>query len=103
MKLSVVGKEEFVLGFRMVGLHTVHEIPDTAVYTVDLERTLRKVLEQPDIGIIVLHEEDFGALNVRFQNRLTGSIRPVVITLSTEYDTALRDRVKKAMGVDLWA
>ncbi|MCK5548449.1 MAG: V-type ATP synthase subunit F, partial [Thermoplasmata archaeon] len=49
MEVAVVGSEEFVLGFRLVGIRKVISCPDDK-----LEERINDVLRDKDVGILVL-------------------------------------------------
>ena len=42
------------------------------------------------------------ALPERLRDQLSASVSPTVLGIGTEEDTALRDTIRKAIGVDLW-
>ena len=98
MQIAVVGQEEFVLGYRMVGIGSCHPVEGDE----DLDVKVRELMADPDIGILILKQEDVGKLSKRTLADIEKSVMPVVITVGKEKDTVLQDRVKAVMGVDLW-
>ncbi|MDR0767304.1 MAG: V-type ATP synthase subunit F [Methanosarcinales archaeon] len=99
MDISVVGSSDFVTGFRLAGIRKVYETDTTGV-----EPVLRAVLEDKDIGILVMHNDDVLKLPESLKALLDASVQPTVITLggSGEGSTNLREKIKQAVGVDLW-
>lgn len=98
MEIAVVGREAFVEGFKLVGVrHTYQSEPD------EFEEVLKGVLGNDSIGIIILDQDDMDRLSRKTVHKLEKRITPVIITIGTEEDFRLRDRVKQVMGVDLWA
>jgi V/A-type H+-transporting ATPase subunit F len=61
-------------------------------------------LEDKDIGILIMHGDDFSKLPESLRALLDASVQPTVITLggSGISSTNLREKIKQAVGVDLW-
>jgi V/A-type H+-transporting ATPase subunit F len=98
MEIAVVGTPEFTLGFQLAGVtHLYHPDGDEA-----LADTMRKLLTQKDIGIVVLDSANLTQLSDRLRSRIADSITPTVLGIGTEEDNTLRESIKSALGVDLW-
>jgi V/A-type H+-transporting ATPase subunit F len=97
MELAVVGNEEFALGFRLVGIRKVFSCSDEM-----LGEKVNEVLEDAEVGILVLHEQCLCNLSSLLVAKLRESVRPVLITVGEEEED-LRERVKRAIGIDLYA
>ena len=98
MEIGVVGDEDFVLGFKLVGIRKTF-VPSNSEY---LEQMVSEALADPEVGILVMKDSDFSSLETAKQNLLAESIQPTVITIGMEEDTAIREKIKQAIGVDLW-
>lgn len=99
MDLAVVGDGEFVTGFRLAGVQKVYEINDGP----KLEETVKEVFNDPSIGILVMHSNDFDKLPETLRDTLSESVEPTLVTLGgTGQSSNLRDKIKQAVGVDLW-
>jgi len=100
MELAVIGKSEFVTGFRLAGIRKVYEITDTPT----TESAVKSVLDDKSIGILVMHNDDIGNLPEVLRKNLNESVQPTVVALggSGTGSTSLRDKIKQAVGVDLW-
>jgi V/A-type H+-transporting ATPase subunit F len=59
-------------------------------------------MADPKVGILVLRQEDYNRLPKRLQGTLLDSVRPTVIAIGAEESTEMREKIKKAIGVDLW-
>ena len=99
MEIAVIGSSEFIIGFRLAGVRKI--------YTAEDEESLRghinHVLEDTDVGILVMSSRDMDRLPVRLRSNLENSIRPTVITIGGEEgEMSLRERIKRSVGVDLW-
>ena len=98
MEISVVGSPAFTLGFQLAGLSDLHNPEgDEALHS-----TLRSLLNNKSIGIVVVDSAMLADLPERLRNQLSASVSPTVLGIGTEEDTALRDTIRKAIGVDLW-
>lgn len=97
MELAVVGSPHFVLGFRLAGVRKTHGIEPG-----EMEHTLERVMADHEVGILVLHNGDYQRLPPGMRRRLADSVAPVVIPIGKEEEVDLRERIKQAVGVDLW-
>jgi V/A-type H+-transporting ATPase subunit F len=98
MEIGVVGDEDFILGFKLVGIRKTF-IPTK---TEPLEQKIEEALLDEDIGILVMDDNLFKSLDANAQNQLAETLQPTVITVGLEEDVAIRDKIKLAIGVDLW-
>ncbi len=97
MEIAAVGRDDFVQGFKLVGVRRA--VPATKE---DLEKKVGEVLDDPDIGILVLDTAEMKGLSHTMQRRLETVARPVVIGVGATEDEDLRTKVKRAIGVDLF-
>jgi V/A-type H+-transporting ATPase subunit F len=98
LEIAVVGTQEFTLGFQLAGISHIHNTSsDEEVSTV-----LRELLNEKEVGIIVVDSKILARMPERLRNRLSDSISPTVLGIGTEEDTSLRENIRKAIGVDLW-
>ena len=98
MELSVVGSQEFTLGFQLAGISNIFN-PESEDEMVS---QLRSLLNSKDVGIIVIDSAIMATLPERLKYQLSASVTPTVLGIGTEEDTTLRDTIRKAIGVDLW-
>lgn len=96
MDIAVIGSEEFVLGFRLAGLRHVY-VADASNYK---DRILEAMAE-PSIGILAADGKDIEKLPHNIKQRIMDSIQPVVVPVGGD-ETDLREKVKRAIGVDLY-
>ena len=68
----------------------------------DLHSTLRSLLNNKSVGIMVVDSAVMATLPERLRDQLSASVSPTVLGIGTEEDTTLRDTIRKAIGVDLW-
>lgn len=98
MEIAVVGKSEFVVGFRLAGIHKTYDVKNDR----DLEGKIRECLNDRNLGIIVLHSDDIKNLSPGLQKVIDESVEPTFIAIGSKEDAGLRDKIKRAIGVDLW-
>jgi V/A-type H+/Na+-transporting ATPase subunit F len=99
MELAVIGKSEFVTGFRLAGIRKVYETADTKA----LESAVKSVLDDKSVGIVVMHNDDISNLPEILKKNLNESVQPTVVALGgTGGSMSLREKIKQAVGVDLW-
>ena len=68
----------------------------------ELAETLRSLLIQDEIGVVVVDNFDLVRLPERLRVQLSESVTPTVLGIGTEEDNTLRESIKSALGVDLW-
>lgn len=96
MEIAVVGSEDFVIGFRLAGIKKVHGVPPEK-----LQETIVSLMEEEDIGILAVHTTDLENLPQHLKDKMMGSVDPVVIPVG-EDEGDIRDKVRRAMGIDLY-
>ena len=96
MEIAVVGSDEFVVGFRLAGIKKVYGVPPEK-----LEATILELMEKKDIGILAVHTADIERLPQNMKDKIMGSVDPVVIPVGEE-EGDMRDKVRRAMGIDLY-
>lgn len=97
MEIAAVGRDDFVQGFKLVGVRRAF-----AATKEEMERKVAEVLDDPDVGILVLDTADMKTLSHTLRRRLETVARPVVIAVGAAEDEDLRTKVKRAIGVDLF-
>jgi V/A-type H+-transporting ATPase subunit F len=100
MEIAVVGREEFVTGFRLAGIRKVHEVAggDAA----GMERTMNELLRDREVGILVVMDADFRLISPALRKTMIESVEPVVIAIGKIEEVDLREKIKSVVGVDLW-
>lgn len=98
MEIAVVGNSDFVLGFRLAGIRKTFDATSS-----DIESRIQDVLNDKTVGILVIHNDDIKKLSLQMQKTLDDSVEPTVISIGGKGEsTNLRDKIKQAVGVDLW-
>lgn len=98
MELAVVGNDDFITGFMLVGVRHSFETDGH-----DINETVRSIIDNKDIGIVIMDEKDYNLINTKLKELLENAIRPVIVPLSKEgRGEDLRLYIKRTLGVDLW-
>lgn len=96
MELAIIGKADFCLGFSLAGVRNVFETENPA-------EAISKVMEDSEVGVVVLDESLAGKLDEFEMAKLESSVRPVFMMLSLKEESdALKKMIKKSIGVELW-
>ena len=99
MEIAVIGNSEFILGFRLAGIHKTY----AAENDEKLVEHITSVLRDNDVGILVLNSSDMEKVPRKLRVTLENSVRPTVIAIGAEEGgLSMRERIKRSVGVDLW-
>jgi V/A-type H+/Na+-transporting ATPase subunit F len=98
MEIAFVGGSESVLGFNLAGVKKSY----AANTEEEMVSKIDDVMADSNVGILVLKQSDYNKLPKRLQERLSESIKPTIIAIGTEQSTEMREKIKRAIGVDLW-
>lgn len=97
LEIAVVGGSEFTLGFQLAGIRKTFDVEEEPI------NKIMELMKDGDVGIIVVDKKTMDKIDRFDREDLERSVKPVVITLSTEEsDENLRWVIKKSIGVDLW-
>jgi V/A-type H+-transporting ATPase subunit F len=96
-EVYALGSEDFVTGFRLCGVKKA--IPAEGPAYQD---ELSKLLQAGDAGILIVHSSDVATLPAPMRRKLSESIDPVVIQMGEASSSDLREKVKRAIGLDLY-
>ena len=97
-EIAIAGPEEFVIGFRLAGVSRA-AVTERDTFQSEVE----KLLSAGDVGILVVPSEEAARLPASLRRKLTETIDPVVIQLGAGgSEDDLREKVKRAIGIDLY-
>lgn len=100
-EIAVIGSADFTTGFRLAGIRkfeTIPAEPDQA----EVDDAVTEMLEDDDVGIVVMHEPDLEHLSRNVRERVERSVDPVLVTLGGGAGSGgLREQIKRAIGIDL--
>jgi V/A-type H+/Na+-transporting ATPase subunit F len=99
MEIAVIGNSEFILGFRLAGIHKTY----AAENDEKLVEHITSVLRDTNVGILVLKSSDLEKVPRKLRVTLEDSVKPTVIAIGAEEGgLSMRERIKRSVGVDLW-
>jgi V/A-type H+-transporting ATPase subunit F len=96
MDIAVLGSNEFVLGFRLGGVKRVYTVKPE-----NYEQKLMELIADNTIGVLAIDSVDTEMLSPNGRKKATESIAPVVVMVGAK-EGDLREKVKRAIGVDLY-
>jgi V/A-type H+-transporting ATPase subunit F len=96
MEIAVIGSEEFVLGFRLAGLRRVF-----VATPENYEKKMLEAIATESVGILAADSKDLQLLSPQLKQKVLDMIQPVVVPVGKD-EGDLRERVKRAIGVDLY-
>lgn len=98
MDIAIIGKSDFVVGFRLAGIRKTYDVANDK----ELEERVRQCMDDRNIGIIVLHADDFKKMSPGMQRIVDESVEPTFIAIGGKEESGLREKIRRAIGVDLW-
>jgi V/A-type H+/Na+-transporting ATPase subunit F len=99
MEIAVIGNSEFILGFRLAGIRKTY----AAESDEQLVANVSSVLQDMDVGILVLNSNDMERIPRKLRTTLENSVKPTVIAIGGEEGgLSMREKIKRSVGVDLW-
>lgn len=96
-RVAVIGDADFNTGFRLVGICDTIEVEDES----KLPEAVESVLGQE--GIVIIKYDLYKKLPIQLKIRVDESLEPTFVKVGGEGGVEeLRDKIRKAIGVDLW-
>jgi V/A-type H+-transporting ATPase subunit F len=96
MQIGVIGSDEFILGFRLAGLRRVFVANED-----NYQEVMETAMSDENIGILAVDAKDLEFLAPNYRAKVMDSIQPVVVPVGGD-ESDLREKVKRAIGVDLY-
>ena len=97
--IGVMGSSDFVLGFNLAGIRKTYTV-DKTEFAKEMERV---IAAKDNLGILVVEASNFEALHGNLRKKVSESLEPVVIAMGEGAGEAdLREKVKRAIGIDLF-
>ncbi len=98
MEFGVIGDEQFVMGFKLLGIKKSKQIMNNQ----EFEDYLIDMFRDREVGIIIIQPEYYKNLSNKTKLKVDTSVKPTVIVLGEKLSDILRDKIKHVIGVDLW-
>ncbi|NOY10661.1 MAG: V-type ATP synthase subunit F [Archaeoglobi archaeon] len=98
-RLAVIGDPDFNLGFRLAGVRDIFDVTSDD----ELVSVVEKVLESDEIGVAVIKYEFLKKLPLALKRAVDESVEPTFVAVGEEGGVEeIREKIRKAIGVDLW-
>lgn len=98
-KMAVVGDPDFNVGFRLVGIRDIYDV----VNREELETAVRETLTRKDVGVVVIRYDLLKQLPYALQREVDESVDPTFVAVGgTGGIEEIREKIRRAIGVDLW-
>jgi V/A-type H+-transporting ATPase subunit F len=97
-EMAVIGRDLFTLGFKLAGVRRSFNATEPEA----LHQAVQEALNDDGIGILVMETDDVQKLEAPLRRQLEESIQPTLVAIGSHEDTALREKLKQAIGVDVW-
>jgi len=100
-EIAVVGSPEFTTGFRLAGVRKFENVPEDEKET-ELDDAVSRVLDDDEVGIVVMHDEDLDHLSRQVRQEVETSVEPTMVSIGGGAGSGgLREKIKRAIGIDL--
>ncbi len=101
MKIVVIGDAEFNVGFSLAG------IPSESMFDVksdeDIVESVKKALDDRDVGIVVIKYDYLKRLPPVLRKEIDERVQPTFVAVGGSGGVEeIREKIRKAIGVDLW-
>jgi V/A-type H+-transporting ATPase subunit F len=97
-EIGVVGSQQFTLGFRLAGIRRIWD----AQSEEELEKAVATARRDDGVSILVMQTGDLQRISARTRHELVSATKPTLVAVGLEEDNTLREKIKQAVGVDLW-
>lgn len=98
-KMAVIGDADFNVGFRLVGIRDIYDVSSQE----ELERAVKETLSREDVGVVVIRYDLIKQLPYALQREVDESVDPTFVAVGGEGGVEeIREKIRRAIGVDLW-
>ncbi|WP_456330188.1 V-type ATP synthase subunit F [Archaeoglobus sp.] len=98
-KLAVVGDPDFTVGFMLAGISDIYEVTSDD----EIVKAVEDVLRRDDIGVVIIRQEYLKKLPPILRREVDEKVEPTFVSVGgTGGVEELREKIRKAIGVDLW-
>lgn len=99
MKMAVIGDMNFVIGFMLAGIVDIYEVKNDE----EIVKAVEDVLKRNDIGVVAIKPEFLKKLPVALRREIEERVEPTFVAVGvTGGVEEIREKIRKAIGVDLW-
>ncbi len=96
-ELMVIGDPDFNIGFRLAGIRNIIDVTDISKASEAVESAFERK------GIVIINYDIYKSLPIQLRLRIEDSIEPTFVKVGGEGGVEeVREKIRKAIGVDLW-
>ncbi|MEF8835262.1 MAG: V-type ATP synthase subunit F [Candidatus Thermoplasmatota archaeon] len=105
MKVVVIGKKDMTVGFSLAGVNEAY----TPENDYEAKKRIDKLLETPDVGVILLSESIAEDIREHLQQKKKNKedVYPVIVEIPDkegaveDKEDPLKGKIKRAVGIDI--
>ena len=98
-RLAVIGNPEFNIGFMLAGVTDIYDVANDD----ELVKAVENVLKRDDIGVVIIKYDDLRKLPPVLRREIDERVEPTFVAVGgTGGVEEIREKIRKAIGVDLW-
>jgi V/A-type H+-transporting ATPase subunit F len=93
--IAVVGNRDFVLGFKLAGIRNT-------LIEDKIDERVNNLLMEKKVSVIVLQDTEYEKLSQDLKRKFSESMEPVVVPVGKLGEEDVREKIKRAIGIDLY-
>ncbi|TET31737.1 MAG: V-type ATP synthase subunit F [Planctomycetota bacterium] len=97
-ELAVCGNLDFLVGFQLAGIKKMFAVGENDRF----EDKLLEAMSDKSVGILIVRDRDMRVFPPHRRKVLLDSVRPVIISIGRTDVGDLRDKIRQAIGIDLY-
>ncbi|WP_202319645.1 V-type ATP synthase subunit F [Archaeoglobus neptunius] len=98
-RLAVIGDPDFTLGFMLAGISDTYEVTTDE----EIAKAVDDVLKRDDIGVVIIRQEYLRRLPPVLRRVIDETVEPTFVSVGgTGGVEEIKEKIRKAIGVDLW-
>ncbi|RLI80717.1 V-type ATP synthase subunit F [Archaeoglobales archaeon] len=98
-RLAVIGNPEFNIGFMLAGVTDIYDVANDD----ELVKAVENVLKRDDIGVVIIKYDDLRKLPPVLRREIDKRVEPTFVAVGGAGGVEeIREKIRKAIGVDLW-
>jgi len=98
-RLAVIGDPDFTVGFMLAGISDIYEVASDDEIVKAVEDTLKR----DDVGVVIIRQEYIQKLPPALRREIDERVEPTFVSVGgTGGVEKIREKIRKAIGVDLW-
>lgn len=98
-RLAVIGDPDFTIGFMLAGIVDIYEVTSDD----EIVKAVEDALKRDDIGVVIIRQEYLQKLPPVLRGEIDERVEPTFVSVGrTGGVEEIREKIRKAIGVDLW-